>query len=148
MLRRRAATFCAALEALATYVWLDVLLCLWGFHTAWQAANPARLMDLPEDQRGWHAARAVRGLQLATRLYPRSDRCLLRSLVLHRMLVMRRIPARVVIGVCPEIPPNSSRWAFHAWVETPWGPIAETNTVRDDYIILVDDVATKLPGCY
>lgn len=149
LLRRRVATFCAALEAWCIYVWFDVLLRFRGFHVAWHAANPARLMDLPEDQKGWHAARAVHGLQLAARLYrPRGYRCLLRSLVLHRMLITRRVPARLVIGVCPESPPNSSRWAFHAWVETSLGPIAETDTVRDDYVVLVEDMATKISGDY
>lgn len=54
---------------------------------------------------------AVVGRMLA--LMPTDSRCLIRSLVLTRMLARRAIPSEVVIGVRPGGP----GFAAHAWVE-------------------------------
>jgi hypothetical protein len=53
---------------------------------------------------------------------PSDSRCLVRALVLTRMLARRGIPARLVIGVKPGPP-----FEAHAWVEHDRGPVLDAN---------------------
>jgi hypothetical protein len=52
------------------------------------------------------------------RIVPTDSRCLVRSVVLSRLLARRAIPSRLVIGVTP-----GARFAAHAWVEHEERPV-------------------------
>jgi hypothetical protein len=64
---------------------------------------------------------AVWAVQLATSIWPFRTTCLVRSLVLARILRRRGYPAEVVIGVPEEGVGADPRFA-HAWVEVRDGP--------------------------
>jgi hypothetical protein len=59
------------------------------------------------------------------RLLPADSRCLVRSLVLTRMLVRRGMDARVVIGV--SVAP---KFQAHAWVESEGVPLLSTGEIE------------------
>jgi hypothetical protein len=73
------------------------------------------------------AARVVRGLRFGRAVVrvlsvlPTDSRCLMRSLVLTRMLARRGVYAKVVIGVRPE-----PSFGAHAWVEVDGQPLLPT----------------------
>jgi len=64
---------------------------------------------------------AVTAVRLATSIWPLRTTCLVRSMVLARMLRRRGYPAEVVIGVREEGVDTDPRFA-HAWVEVRHGP--------------------------
>src|SRR3954471_8867651 len=80
---------------------------------------PDTLSDLRAGFAGAHPANAVgtgrrlgRAVVLTLRLVPADTRCLMRSLVLTRLLASRGIETRLVIAVRP-----GDAFAAHAWVE-------------------------------
>ena len=64
------------------------------------------------------ARRLGRAVAATLRLLPGDTRCLVRSLVLTRLLARREIPARLVIGARAE--PD---FLAHAWVECAGAPV-------------------------
>jgi hypothetical protein len=64
---------------------------------------------------------AVAAVRLATTIWPFRTTCLVRSMVLARMLQRRGYPAEVVIGVREEGVGRDPQFA-HAWVEVRPGP--------------------------
>jgi hypothetical protein len=56
---------------------------------------------------------------------PADSRCLVRSLVLLRLLARRDVAARLVLGVTP-----GERFAAHAWVEQDGVPVLATGGER------------------
>ncbi|MEA2492960.1 MAG: Transglutaminase-like superfamily, partial [Thermoleophilaceae bacterium] len=91
---------------------------------------PERLRSRPEAdplRSGWRLGSAV---GRALNLIPADSRCLMRSLVLTRVLVVRGIESTLVIGV------NADPHAFtaHAWVEydgTPLLPPSDFQRLAD-----------------
>jgi hypothetical protein len=69
-------------------------------------------------QAGLHLAQATGRLLEA--LPPADSRCLMRSLVVSRLLDRRRIPSAVVIGVT-----SGEAFGAHAWVEVAGHPVLE-----------------------
>ncbi|HEU4978589.1 MAG TPA: lasso peptide biosynthesis B2 protein [Solirubrobacteraceae bacterium] len=114
-MRRRAAL---ALEILAAYASVRRLLWRRDFPEALAAVRGVRARRTAEGD-----PRAVgRGLGRAVARtltpLPADSRCLVRSLVLLRLLARRDIPARLVLGVTP-----GERFAAHAWVEQDGVPV-------------------------
>jgi hypothetical protein len=74
---------------------------------------------------------ALNAVRLATSIWPFRTTCLVRSMVLARMLRRRGYPAEVVIGVHEEGVDRDSRFA-HAWVEVEEaaGPAGFSELVR------------------
>jgi hypothetical protein len=64
------------------------------------------------------AARLGVAVLRTLRLLPTDSRCLIRCLVLSRLLARRGIPARLVIGVKP-----GRDFAAHAWIEHDGRPV-------------------------
>jgi len=64
---------------------------------------------------------AVTAVRLATAMWPFRTTCLVRSMVLARMLRRRGYPAEVVIGITEKGVDRDPRFA-HAWVEVNPGP--------------------------
>ena len=75
--------------------------------------------------------RAGRAVVRVLRLLPTDSRCLMRSLVLTRMLARRGVYAKVVIGVRP-----GPTFAAHAWVEVDGQPVLATD--ESEYHRLVE----------
>lgn len=84
-----------------------------GSARRWRAA-PA----LPEDVARATAIRLGRIVERLLRALPTDDRCLIRSLVVLRMLSERGIAARLVIGVRTDV-----GFGAHAWVEYEGWPV-------------------------
>ena len=115
-----------AIEIFATYLRLRFVLA--------RRPLPAVLADLRRDaaQRpevtvddqviGIRLGRAV---SRALSPLPFDSRCLVRSLVLTRMLARRGIPARLVIGVEP-----GPEFSAHAWVEADGVPLLPADDTR------------------
>jgi hypothetical protein len=76
----------------------------------------------PRDTRVLRGLRLARAVVRVLRLVPTDSRCLMRSLVLARMLARRGVYAKVVIGVRPE-----PSFAAHAWVEVDGEPVLATD---------------------
>jgi hypothetical protein len=72
----------------------------------------------PEDDRHGAASRLGFVVSSVLRLLPTDSRCLMRSLVLTRLLARRGVPSTLIIGVsaAPE-------FAAHAWVEHDGRPL-------------------------
>ncbi len=62
-------------------------------------------------------------MSLTVRLLPTDSRCLVRSLVLTRLLGRRGVPSSLVIGVMSE-----PQFAAHAWVEHGGAPLLSPGT--------------------
>jgi Transglutaminase-like superfamily len=75
--------------------------------------------------------RSGRAVVRVLRLLPTDSRCLMRSLVLTRMLARRGVYATVVIGVRP-----GHSFAAHAWVEVDGHPVLATD--ESEYHRLVE----------
>jgi hypothetical protein len=70
-------------------------------------------------------------VQKLLRHTPEDGPCLVRSLVLTRMLARRQIPARLVIGVRSE-----PSFSAHAWVEHRGQPVLPTDAVHERLVDL------------
>jgi transglutaminase superfamily protein len=109
-----------AAEILLTYTRARARLARGGFREAVGGlravapAKPAPPHPVPEGRRLGSAV--VRTL----RLLPTDSRCLMRSLVLTRLLARRGIPATLVIGVRKD-----DEFAAHAWVEYEGTPLLD-----------------------
>ena len=83
-----------------------------------------RIVVAPEDAQAT-AIRLGKVVQSCLRVLPMDSRCLIRSLVLIKLLHQRSIEAKLLIGVHPE-----GAFGAHAWVETgglpvlPYGRVA------------------------
>jgi hypothetical protein len=75
--------------------------------------------DSGQVERGLRFGRAV---VKVLRLLPTDSRCLMRSLVVTRMLARRGVYAKVIIGVRPK-----PSFAAHAWVEVDGQPVLPTD---------------------
>lgn len=69
------------------------------------------------------ALRLGRAVSRTVRLLPTDSRCLVRSLVLTRLLGRRGVPSSLVIGVMSE-----PQFAAHAWVEHAGTPVLPSGT--------------------
>jgi hypothetical protein len=69
------------------------------------------------------ALRLGRAVSRTVRLLPTDSRCLVRSLVLTRLLGRRGVPSSLVIGVLSE-----PQFAAHAWVEHDGAPLLNPGT--------------------
>lgn len=69
----------------------------------------------------WHGVRLAKAVRHTLRLVPADSRCLMRSLVLTRMLARRGIGSVLVIAVKPE-----PSFRAHAWVEHEGLPLLPT----------------------
>ncbi len=69
------------------------------------------------------ALRLGRAVSRTVRLLPTDSRCLVRSLVLTRLLGRRGVPSSLVIGVLSE-----PQFAAHAWVEHGGAPLLSPGT--------------------
>lgn len=69
------------------------------------------------------ALRLGRAVSRTVRLLPTDSRCLVRSLVLTRLLGRRGVPSSLVIGVMAE-----PQFAAHAWVEHGGAPVLPPGT--------------------
>lgn len=99
---------------------------------SWRALGRASVIDMvrsardvrrttppmPPDVEHAVARRLGRAVTRTLRLLPTDSRCLIRSLVLTRMLTRRSIPHTLVIGVR-----NEAGFEAHAWVEHGGMPI-------------------------
>jgi len=72
------------------------------------------------DQERFAAVRLGRAVVLVLALLPTDRRCLIRSLVLSRLLARRGIPALLVLGVRPAA---DEPFVAHAWVEYDGHPV-------------------------
>jgi hypothetical protein len=82
-----------------------------------QALVPAGVEPGPSPRHGRPPlSTAVTAVRLATSIWPFRTTCLVRAIVLARMLRRRGYPAEVVIGVSEEGVDRDPRFA-HAWVE-------------------------------
>ncbi|HTU77813.1 MAG TPA: lasso peptide biosynthesis B2 protein [Solirubrobacteraceae bacterium] len=81
---------------------------------------PARRVAAEGDEALLHARRLGRAVTRLLGLLPGDTRCLVRSLVLTRLLARRGIPAKLVIGAraAPE-------FLAHAWVEYAGDPVLD-----------------------
>jgi hypothetical protein len=77
--------------------------------------------DLADQRLG--ALRLGRAVSRTVRLLPTDSRCLVRSLVLTRLLGRRGVPSSLVIGVMSE-----PQFAAHAWVEHGGAPLLSPGT--------------------
>jgi Transglutaminase-like superfamily len=83
------------------------------------SASAASLAAQPQTQPDLEQARRLgRAVAATLRLLPGDTRCLVRSLVLTRLLARREIPARLVIGARSE-----PEFLAHAWVECAGAPV-------------------------
>jgi hypothetical protein len=73
---------------------------------------------LPDSDAGAIAFRLGLMVERVLRVLPTDDRCLIRSLVVLRLLGQRGIPARLVIGVR-----SGTGFGAHAWVEHDGRPV-------------------------
>lgn len=71
----------------------------------------------PERTR-WEGLRLARAVTLTLPLLPTESRCLMRSLVLLRLMARRGLDGALVIGVDPE-----GGFSAHAWVEQEGKPL-------------------------
>lgn len=120
---RRAAL---ALEVLAAYV--AVRWRLWragDFPAALAAVRAVPARSVTSADRRALARRLGRAVVRTLALLPADSRCLVRSLVLVRLLARRGIPARLVLGVTP-----GEGFAAHAWVEQDGAPVLATGGDR------------------
>jgi hypothetical protein len=81
--------------------------------------------DFAEDATAQRLAglRLGRAVSRTVRLLPTDSRCLVRSLVLTRLLGRRGVPSSLVIGVMSE-----PQFAAHAWVEHGGAPLLSPGT--------------------
>jgi hypothetical protein len=82
---------------------------------AQHSLNPVGRLGLPP------LSAAIGAVRVATSIWPFRTTCLVRSMVLARMLCRHGYPAEVVIGVHEEGVARNPRFA-HAWVEVTDGP--------------------------
>jgi hypothetical protein len=114
-----------ATEVLATYVRVRWLVWRRGEVPAVSVLRGGLREDVGSEA---DAARVARGRRFGRavvkvlRLLPADSRCLMRSLVLTRMLARRGVYAKVVIGVRPE-----PTFGAHAWVEVGGHPVLVTD---------------------
>ena len=97
-----------ALEVVATYLRARLALKRHGLRGALDRLRTARV----DRQAGVDPKRLGRVVTRTLEPLPADTRCLMRSLVLTRVLARRGIDTRLVIGVHP-----GERFAAHAWVE-------------------------------
>ncbi len=113
-----------AVEVVGTYVWVRWLVLRRGPVSAVSVLRRGLTEDAHEPDNG----RVLRGLRFGRavvkvlRLLPTDSRCLMRSLVLTKMLARRGVYGKVVIGVSPE-----PSFAAHAWVEVDGQPLLSTD---------------------
>jgi hypothetical protein len=109
-----------ATEILAAYVatrWYLRQATLPGVVTRLRQVTSSGL-DLP--LRGDQAPRLGRAVSRTLGRLPADSRCLVRSLVLVRLLARRGVSSELVIAACPEA---SEGFAAHAWVEVGGRPV-------------------------
>ncbi len=100
----------------------DVVAKLREGHRRGPSPAPDDLSDDPVAQR-LGALRLGRAVSRTVRLLPTDSRCLVRSLVLTRLLGRRGVPSSLVIGVMSE-----PQFAAHAWVEHAGAPVLPPGT--------------------
>lgn len=102
-----------SVEILTTYILVRWWLLRLDFPAAVEAARsvPAAPMARPEDATSV-AVRLGNAVQSTLQLLPLDARCLIRSLVLTRMLARRGIVSTLILGVRAK-----PEFAAHAWVE-------------------------------
>jgi Transglutaminase-like superfamily len=130
-LRRRTAL---ALEVLGVYARVRWLLVRRGTAPAVEILRRGlRNQDAydADSTRVSSGIRFGRAVVRVLRLLPTDSRCLMRSLVLTRMLARRGVYAKVVIGVRP-----GPSFAAHAWVEVDGQPVLATD--ESEYHRLVE----------
>lgn len=114
-----------ALEIFVAYVFVRVSLLRLSFRDALTAARENRHgevceLSIPTAQRLGRAVQRILGL------LPFDSRCLIRSLVLVRLLSLRGVDASLVIGVAAK-----PQFAAHAWVELEGVPLLPSGTVYE-----------------
>lgn len=110
-----------AAEVLFTYVELLPLMSRRDLPTLVATARRTRFrLDEPAPEVDVHRAALRLGwiVQRVVGIMPADRRCLIRSLVLLRVLARRAIPAQVVIGVRSD-----GSFSAHAWVEHAGRPV-------------------------
>lgn len=113
-------------EALMELVLFDSIRSLFRFGRLKRWGTP----ECRHQRRIADVANIVSAVDLACVWYPVTVKCLQRSAVAARMLRLRGIDARLVIGV-QQLPFRS-----HAWVEVIDCPVNERKRVRDVYTVL------------
>ncbi len=90
-----------------------------------QGRGPSPLPGDPSNEAAQRlgALRLGRAVSRTVRLLPTDSRCLVRSLVLMRLLGRRGVPSSLVIGVVSE-----PQFAAHAWVEHGGAPLLSPGT--------------------
>ena len=122
-----------AVEVLGIYVRVRWLVLRRGAVPAVSALRDgaeAQAVDDPDGTRVIRGRRFGRAVMRVLRLVPADSNCLMRSLVLTRLLARRGVYAKVVIGVRPE--PN---FAAHAWVEVDGQPMLPTGASNYDRLV-------------
>lgn len=99
-------------EAWFTLLACMILLRLFGFRRTCDRLAPRRRTQAPAGS-GTDLGEIGRAVFRAARLAPGLTSCLIRSLVLWRMLVVRGTQATIHFGVRP----NGAAWELHAWVQ-------------------------------
>ncbi|MCY3626993.1 MAG: lasso peptide biosynthesis B2 protein [Gammaproteobacteria bacterium] len=143
-LRRRYYTGCAAVEAFLSFFWFDIFLWFRGFQDTYEIASVQQTKVVPTRLSLWHTKRVAKGVRWAIKLYPRGDRCLLKSLVVYRMISKRGISGKMIIGFDKTNAGDRTRHFFHAWIETQWGPIVEYEDVRERCLVLTEGVELEI----
>ena len=122
-------------EILGTYVRARFLLIRRGLPAAVEALRAVELRSDAQPPDGERVAQAV-GVRLGMAVcrvlavLPTDSRCLVRSLVLTRLLARRGVPGTLVIGVRPG--PN---FQAHAWVESGGVALLSPLEVADERIL-------------
>jgi len=88
---------------------------------------------------GARAAEVARWVDAAYRRSPLASSCLTQSLVLHRMLRARRLPARLRIGVSQP----GGAFEAHAWVERGGAPLNDREALHRHFAPLDNALAER-----
>jgi Transglutaminase-like superfamily len=114
-----------AAEIGATYCLARWWLARSSFHSAVAAARRVRAApsQLDADDQTDAAVRLGRAVERMLRVLPVDSRCLVRALVLTRMLARRGIESSFVLGVTAH-----PAFAAHAWLERGGVPLLPTST--------------------
>jgi hypothetical protein len=108
------------LEILATYPRARRLVRANDLRAMVASARDVRGRPQPETGELEHTLAVRLGVAVTRtlRVVPTDSRCLVRSVVLSRVLARRAIPSRLVVGVTP-----GADFAAHAWVEHDGRPV-------------------------
>lgn len=111
--RMRGADYLTAIEVVSLAIWMEVALRVMPFSRLLDGVGRASSSHAVSKRSG-DLQRLSRFVTVAYEILPFPPTCLRRSLVLHALLVRRRIDSRLCVGVARI----GSALTAHAWVES------------------------------